>query len=82
MFQVTGRKGEKRLTLDEEYNVDTPYTDCHRHSYLVSVPNRNAGDINKRLIWGDCSIAGMVMRTYARRTIKSEEADAVKKEKT
>jgi len=81
VFQVTGRKEEKRLTLDEEYNVDAPYTDCRRHSDLISVPNRNAGDINKRLIWGDCSIAGMSMRTYARRAIKSEEADAVKKEK-
>ena len=43
----------KGHALDEEHKVDTPCTNCQPHSNLMSVPNSNAGRLNKRLIGGD-----------------------------
>jgi len=68
--------------LGEKCNVDNPYTNCRRRSDLISVPDRNTGNLNKLLIWGDHSTMEMLMRTYTRRIIKSEEADVAKKEDT
>ena len=36
--------------LDEESNVHGPYTDCHSHSDLISVPNGSTGALVERLI--------------------------------
>jgi hypothetical protein len=68
--------------LDEECNVDTPYTDGRHHSDLVSVPNGNAGDLDEHLIWRNCSTTEVLVKTYTRRTIKREEAEVEKKEST
>jgi hypothetical protein len=43
-----GVKGEG-LTLDVERGVGPPYSDCQRHSNLISVPNRNSNGINEYL---------------------------------
>ena len=51
-FRITGGKRKRRFTLDEECNLDDPYTDCYCRNDLLSVPNGNADDHNERLSFG------------------------------
>jgi hypothetical protein len=55
LYEIPGllREG-KGLTLEVERNIGTPYSDCHRQHSLISVPNRNASNINENLIPGNC----------------------------
>ena len=73
---------EKIFTLYEEYNIDSPYTDCHRYRDPIFVPNGNAGKLDERLFMGERSIAEVLVKTYTRRTINKEEAAVDKKEAT
>ena len=36
--------------LDEESDVDSPYTECHSHSDLIFIPNGSTGSLNECLI--------------------------------
>ena len=36
--------------------------------------------LNEHMIWRDCSIMEVLVKTYTRRTIKREEAEIAKKE--
>ena len=36
--------------LDEKPEVDGPYTDCHGHSDLISIPNGSTGSLNECLV--------------------------------
>lgn len=81
-FKSHAGSGRRDFTLDEECNIDTPYTDCCRHDDLISIPNSNAGNLNERLIWKDCSNAKVLVKTYTRRTIKREAAEVEMKEST
>ena len=58
--------------MDEESNVDSPYTGCHSHSDLISIPNGRTGSLDERLICVDDREEEMWMKTYIRRTINSE----------
>jgi hypothetical protein len=71
----------KRLTFDKEANVDYPHANCGRDNDPISVPNRNADNLNQHLVSGDCGIFELLMRTYMRRTIKSEDAETAKQKK-
>jgi hypothetical protein len=68
--------------LYEEYDIDAPYTSCHRYRDPISVPNCNAGKLDERLVMGGRSIAEVLVKTYTRRTINKEEAAVDKKEAT
>jgi hypothetical protein len=70
----------KGLTLYEEYNIDSPYTDCRRHNNLIPLPNSNSGSLGECLIRGDFLGAEVWMKTYIRSTINSDEAATEKKE--
>ena len=40
--------------MEVERNIGGPYSDCqHQHNH-ISVPNRNASNINENLIPGNC----------------------------
>ena len=67
---VLHRRG--RLALNKEDSVDHPQTDCRPHNGLISVPNRNPGNSDERLICGNCRRAEARLKTYTRRTINSE----------
>jgi hypothetical protein len=55
LYEIPGLlRGRKGLTLEVERNIGAPYSDCqHQHS-LISVPNRNASNINENLIPENC----------------------------
>jgi hypothetical protein len=42
--------GGKGLTLEVESNIGAPYSGCQRQHSLISVPNRNASNINENLV--------------------------------
>jgi hypothetical protein len=46
--------GGKGLTLEVERNIDPPYSDCQRQHSLISVPDRNASNINENLTPENC----------------------------
>ena len=46
------------LTLNEEYNVDTPSARCHRYNALLPIPNGEAGIDRICLIRSDYRIEG------------------------
>jgi len=51
LYEIPGPlRGDKRLTLEVERNIGAPYSNCQRQHNLVSVPNRNASNINENLI--------------------------------
>jgi hypothetical protein len=55
LYEIPGRlRGGKGLTLEVERNTGAPYSDCQRQHSLISVPNRNAININENLIPGNC----------------------------
>jgi hypothetical protein len=72
---------EKIFTLYDERDFNYPYTDCHRHSDPISLPNSNTNNLNERLIWGIIAL-GREIKTYTRRTINREAATVDKKEAT
>lgn len=39
-----------RRTIDEESNVDEPYTNCYGHSDLICIPNGRTGSLDERRI--------------------------------
>jgi hypothetical protein len=47
------RRG-KELTLEVERNIGAPYSDRQRQHSLISVPNRNASNINENSIPENC----------------------------
>jgi hypothetical protein len=40
--------------LEVDRNIGDPYGDCQRQHILISVPNRNASNINENLIPENC----------------------------
>jgi hypothetical protein len=55
LYEIPGLlRGGKGLTLQVERNIGTPYSDCHRQHSLISVPNRNANNINENPIPENC----------------------------
>jgi hypothetical protein len=55
LYEIPGLlRGGSGLTLEVERNIGDPYSGCqHQHS-LISVPNRNASNINENLIRENC----------------------------
>lgn len=47
-------RGGKGLTLEVERNIGAPYSDRQRQHSLISVPNRNANNINENPIPENC----------------------------
>jgi len=60
--------------VEVESNANPQHNGCHCHDNLISVPNRNAGGINKYLIPRECVHVELQMKTYVRRIINSEAA--------
>ena len=60
--------------MDEEPNVDDPYTDCYSHSDLISIPNGRTGSLDEHLICEHDREEEAETKTYMRRTINSEAA--------
>jgi hypothetical protein len=55
LYEIPGLlRGYKGLTLEVKRNIGAPYSDCQREHNLISVPNRNASNINENLIPENC----------------------------
>jgi len=55
MYEIPGLlPGGKGLTLEVERNIGTPYGGCQRQHSLISVPDRNASNVNENLIPENC----------------------------
>jgi hypothetical protein len=60
----------KELTLNLEYNADSPSASCDRYDNLLLVPNGETGSARECLIPREIKNQGN--RTYIRSTIKRE----------
>ena len=58
--------------MGEQYVI---CTSCYRYDYPILVANREAGSAHERLILEDGRIARSRNKTYIRRTIKREEVE-------
>jgi hypothetical protein len=58
-FKPTTKRPEKeRLALDWEPKVGAPYDEGRHYGKLLSVPNRNAGNLHEHLTQGDRLMRG------------------------